>query len=900
MVSEILADLRFRVRALFQRDAVERELNDELRFHIEREVEKHVEAGIPRGEAERRARLSFGGLDRIKDDSRDARGLSLIDVLTQDLRYAARGLKAKPGFTVAVVLTLGLGIGANAAMFRVVDRLLFRPPPYLADAAATHRVYLQWMQDGKTRTDHGIQYTRYLDIERATSSFDVAAVFATRSMAVGTGQDARELPVTANSASFFDFFAARPVIGRLFGVAEDRRPVGAAVVVLGYEYWQSQYGGRPDVIGTRLQIGDNLCTIIGVAPPGFVGVPDGRAPVAFIPVTLFAGTATHQDHVSDYYTDYHWNFLELLLHRKAGISIGSASADLTQAYHQSLRLEAAQNPGGEPLVMAQNFAVLGPTQLERGPEAGPEVKVVTWVSGVALIVLLIACANVGNLLLAHAFRRRREIAVRLALGVSRARLVSQLLTETLMLAGAGGVAGLAFGQLAGSVLRSIFLPGETTLRVASDPRTMALVAIVTLMAGVAIGLVPIIAAGRDDLATTLKAGAREGTYQRSRARSALLILQSTLSVLLLIGAGLFVRSLHNVRSIRLGYDVDHLIYVSRHLRGARMDGPAQAAQVDELIARARAIPGVTGASRAVTVPMSNSWSMPVIIPSLDTSRRRGVQLQATSPDFFATMGTRILQGRGFTTVDRQGAPLVAVISEAMSKTFWPGKSPIGQCFKQRVDTMPCITVVGVAENIKVRNLTNESGLYYYLPIAQFHDDEGGVFVRTRSDADALVETLRRQLQGAMPGASYVRVVPMHRFVDPQRQSWESGAKMFLAFGVLAHILAALGLYSVIAYNVAQRTHELGVRIALGAGGRHLTRLVVGQAMRFAAAGAIIGGMLALWAGRWIAPLLYETSPKDVTVFAVVIVTLLLVAIGASAIPALRASRVDPNVALRAG
>jgi len=197
-----------------------------------------------------------------------------------------------------------------------------------------------------------------------------------------------------------------------------------------------------------------------------------------------------------------------------------------------------------------------------------------------------------------------------------------------MLAGAGGVAGLAFGQLAGSVLRSIFLPGETTLRVASDPRTMALVAIVTLIAGVAIGLVPIIAAGRDDLATTLKAGAREGTYQRSRARSGLLILQSTLSVLLLIGAGLFVRSLHNVRSIRLGYDVDHLIYVSRHLRGARMDGPAQAAQVDELIARARAIPGVTGASRAVTVPMSNSWSMPVIIPSLDTSRRRGVQLQA--------------------------------------------------------------------------------------------------------------------------------------------------------------------------------------------------------------------------------------------------------------------------------
>jgi predicted permease len=900
MLGEILSDLRFRVRALFRRAVVERELNDELRFHIEREVEKHVAAGVPLREAERRARLSFGGLDRIKDESRDARGLSFIEVFSQDLRYAARGLKATPGFTAAVVLTLGLGIGANAAMFRVVDRLLFRPPPYLLDPPATHRVYLQWMQDGKTRTDRGIQYTRYLDFQRATSSFDLMAVFATRTMAVGSGQDARELPVSAISASFFDFFSARPVIGRLFGSDEDRRPVGAPVVVLGHEYWRTQFGGRRDILGTRVQIGNNLCTIIGVAPRGFVGVPDGAAPAAFIPVTLFAGTSTQNEKVSDYYTDYHWNFLELLLRRRTGVDLAAASADLTQAYHQSLRLEETQNAGGPPLVLTQNFAVLGPTQLERGPEAGADVKVVTWVSGVALMVLLIAAANVGNLLLARAFRRRREIAVRLALGVSRARLVSQLLTETLMLAAAGGAAGLVFGQLAGRMLRTIFLPGEPALRVVDDPRTIATVVAITLLAGIAIGLVPIIAAGREDLAMTLKAGTRDGTYQRSRARSALLIVQSTLSVLLLIGAGLFVRSLHNVRSIRLGYDVDHLLYVSRHLRGARMKGVEQAAQVNELIARARAIPGVTGTARAVTVPFSSSWSMPVVIPSLDTARRRGVLLQATSPDYFATMGTRILQGRGLAESDREGAPPVAVISEAMSKRFWPGKSPIGQCFKQRADTTPCITVVGVAENIKVRSLTGESGLYCYLPIAQFHEDEGGVFVRTRGSADEFVETLRRQLQGAMPGASYVRVVPMHRFVDPQRQSWESGAKMFLAFGLLAHILAALGLYSVIAYNVAQRTHELGVRIALGAGGRHLTRLVVGQAMRFAVAGAIIGGMIALWAGRWIAPLLYETSPKDVTVFAVVIATLLLVAAAASAIPALRASRVDPNVALREG
>ena len=900
MLHEILNDVRFRMRALFRRAALERELDDELRFHIDREAEKYVAAGVPRHEAERRARLSFGGLDRIKDDSRDARGLSVLDTLGQDLRYAARGFRSRPGFTAAVVVTLGLGIGANAAMFRVVDRLLFRPPPFLLDAGATHRVYLQWSGDGRDHADYAIQYTRYLDLQRATTSFSHAAVFSSRTMAVGTGQDARELPVSMISASFFDLFSARPAIGRFFSEAEDRRPIGSAVAVLGYEYWQSQYGGRRDVLGTRVQVGGNICTIIGVAPAGFVGIPAGAPPSVFIPVTLYAGTATHLERPSDYYTDYYWNFLELIVRRKPAVSLAEANADLTQAYRQSLRLQQAQRKGGPPLVLEQNQARLAPTQLERGPEAGSDVKVVTLVSAVALIVLLIACANVGNLLLADAFRRRREIAVRLALGVSRGRLVSQLLTETLMLAAAGGVAGLVFGQLAGAVLGSIFLPAEPSLGVAGDPRTIVLVGVVTLAAGVTIGLVPILAAGRDDLATTLKAGTRDGTYQRSRTRTALLILQSALSVLLLIGAGLFVRSLDNVRSIRLGYDVDHLLYVSRQLRGTRLGAEAQVAQLNELIERARAIPGVTGTARAVTVPFGSSWSMPITVPSLDTVSRPGFLLQAGSPDYFSTMGTRLLQGRGFLPTDRAGAPRVAVISEAMAKKLWPGKSPIGQCFKQRGDTMPCITVVGIAENIKARNLTKDSGMNYYLPIDQFHPDEGGLFIRTRSDAAALAETVRRELQAVMPGATYVRVTPMRNFVDPNRRSWESGAKMFLAFGALAHLLAALGLYSVIAYNVAQRTHELGVRIALGAGTGALTRLVVFQAMRFAAAGALIGGLLALWSGRWIAPLLYQTSSRDPGVFAVVISTLLLVAIGASAIPAIRASRVDPNVALRTG
>ena len=901
MLSEWLSDLRYRLRAIFRRAAVERDLEDEVRFHLEREAEKLVRAGVTPSEAMRRARVAFGGVERVKEESRDARGVSILDVATQDLRYALRGLRMKPGFTAAVILTLGLGIGANAAMFGVVDRLMFRAPSYLHDPATVHRVYLFSTNRGKESASSSLEYTRYLDLTRWTHSFAQIAGFGYRGLAVGTGDDAREMMVGTVSASFFDFFDAPPVLGRYFSAREDTLPAGAPVVVLSHAFWQTRYGGRADALGSSLQIGRVHFAVIGVAPPRFVGVSEEEPPVAFIPITTFAGLVAGIGKPSEYYTTYSWGWMQMLVRRKPDVTTRAASADLSNAYRRSYEAERNLAPTALALpTLARPRGVAAPVLRQRGPMAGKDAKVVTWISGVALIVLLIACANVANLLLARAQRRRREIALRVALGVGQRRLLSQLLTESVMLGALGGLAGVLVAYWGSRVLRVIFLAKQPTMDVITDWRTLAFAGAVAVTAGVVTGLAPALYAGREDLAAALKAGAREGTYRRSRTRTFLLVFQGALAVMLLVGTGLFVRSLRNVRALRIGYDVDPILYVERNLRGVKLDSIEQRALGQRLEDAARSLPGVENATRALTVPFWNTWSQGLYVPGIDSVRKLGrFTLQAGSPEYFRTVGTRLLRGRGIEASDRDGAPRVVVVSEAMARTLWPGKDAIGQCLHLiQQDTLACSRVVGIAENIKANSLTDDPGLHYYLSIEQFHPGDAGLLIRTRGDAAQYVETVRRRLQEVLPGSAYVTVTTMHEIVDPNERSWRSGATMFAVFSGLALVLAAIGLYSVVAYDVAQRTHELGVRIALGAQSADVLRLVVGAGMRFAAAGIGIGAAIALVAGRWLEPLLYAVSPRDPLVFGVVTVMLFGVALAASALPALRAARVDPNVALR--
>jgi putative ABC transport system permease protein len=823
-----------------------------------------------------------------------------LDAIKQDLRYALRGLRSSPGFAAAVVVTLALGIGANAAMFGIVDRLLFRPPPLLKDPETAHRIYLFRMNRGTERPGGVSNYGRYRDLATMTTSFSNEAGHTIRDMAVGLGDEAREMPIAVVSAGFFSFFNAPTVRGRYFTAAEDQPTDAAEVAVLSYAMWQTRYGGVESILDSAIQIGPMKLSIIGVAPAGFVGLWPGRPPVAFVPMTTFAVAQNFKPRNATWWETYSWGWMDMIVRRKPGVSITAANTDLTNAFGRSYDKQLIEQPRVTPKNIAKPRAIVGSILPSRGPNASAVSKVATWVGGMSVVVLLIACANVANLLLARALRRKREIAMRLALGVTRGRLLSQLLTESVLLAMLGGVLGMVIAHWGGAALRHTLLPQSEAAAGFRDMRTVLYAAVAALTVGLLTGLAPILQARRADLTNDLKAGTREGTYGRSRMRVGLLVVQGALSVILLVGAGLFVRSLGNVRNIRLGYDVDPIMIVDLNMRGVQLDSAPKVALRRRLLDVVQTIPIVQNASFQVGIPFWSSWSNNLFVEGIDTVFRYGnFMLNPVSPSYFETFGTRLLRGRGIEASDVEGGPKVMVVSQKMGQVLWPGRDPIGQCVRMNADTMPCHRVVGIAEDIKAGSLRPDSNFYYYIPATQFSPQTGGIFVRVRSGtARQHLETVRRRLQQEMPGASYVKVTPFDEVMGQQTQSWRLGATMFVAFGALALVLAAVGLYSVVAYNVTQRQHEIGVRVALGASGSDVVRLVVTDGLKVVGAGVVGGLLIAFWASKFLEPLLFRVSSKDPSVFVLVATTLIGVAIAASWMPARRASRVDPNVVLR--
>jgi predicted permease len=801
-----------------------------------------------------------------------------------------------------VVLTLALGIGANAAIFSVVDRLLFRPPPMLTEPALTHRVYIAASFRGEPFVNGGVQYARYVDLTKWSRSFARTAEVTTRKIAVGVGADAREMQVGAVSASFFGFFDAPPVLGRYYSAQEDTPPTGSPVVVLSYAMWQTRYGARSDALGATLQIGPTVYTVIGVAPRGFVGLWPSEPPVAYVPVSTYAAGVDIQLKGESWWDTYHWTWANMIAQRKPNVSLEAANADLTSALKRSYVAEDekyGQNKARSE-ERAHNHALIASVLSERGPNQSSTAKVAALVGGMALLVLLIACANVANLLFARAMRRRREIAVRVALGVSRKRLLSQLLTESVLLALMGGIVGLVLAQWGGAALRAAFLPPGAESPVMTDTRTLVFAGVAVLLAGIVTGLAPAFQAGKTDLTVDLKAGQREGMIHRSRTRVVLLLLQGALSVVLLVGAGLFVRSLNNVRNVRLGYDPDSVLVVNLAMRGVEFDSVQALTLRRRLLERAQAIPGVAHAALNVTLPFWSTWSTSPSVPGVDSARLDGqFNLNSVSPDYFATMGTRIVRGRGIEAGDVSGAPGATVVSASMAKKLWPTEDALGKCIKLGEKSDPCYYVVGVAEDIKNEKLTDDPGLYYYLSADQYHPERTGLLLRMHGDATSQMESVRRQLQELMPGTSYITITPFSEVMGQQTRSWSLGATMFMVFGTLALVLATIGLYGVIAYNVVQRSHEMGVRIALGAQEADVVWLVVRQGLVLAAAGILIGAVITYAASSRVEPLLFNESPRDPLVYGGVILAMLAVATAASFIPARRASRVDPNVVLRA-
>jgi putative ABC transport system permease protein len=659
-------------------------------------------------------------------------------------------------------------------------------------------------------------------------------------------------------------------------------------------------GGDSAVLGRQLRVGGRLHTIVGVTPKGFHGIW-ATTTAAYVPITSGAVDMFGTDR---YYQEHNATWLEMIGRLKPGVLPEVASAELTRAYRQS-RLDAvAARPKTAP-IRPQDLALtrgqFAPLPMDRGPKASDSAKVATWLAGVSVIVLLIACANVANLLIARGIRRRREIAVRVALGVSRSRLVAQLLTESVVVAVLGGVLGLALAHWGGGAMRRLLLPDvDWSLVPVFDARVLLFTATAAILTGLLTGLAPAAHALRSDVNSALKAGEREGGGQRARVRTALLLSQASLSVVLLIGAALFVRSLHNVESLHLGWEPDRLLHVGLDLRGTEIKDGERRALLQRAVERARRIPGVTNVSTLFSVPFWSTWSDDVFVPGMDSAaHQRTFVVNPVGDDFFATVGTRLLRGRAVSSSDQEKGPLVAVISEGMGKLLWKGKDPIGQCFRLGADTAPCREVVGIAEDVMFGDLrTDEYNLQLYLPASQEPRTSGSMVVRVSGDPRTMVVPLHRELQRLLPGMGYAQVRPLSFVLDPVVRQWRLGATMFTIFGVLALVLAAVGLYGVIAYDVAQRMREMGVRVALGAQAADIRRLVLWQGVRVTAAGVALGVVVAFVTVKYVEKLLFATSARDPLAFGGATVVILVVAVLATLIPARRATKVDPVVALR--
>jgi predicted permease len=884
-----------RLRFYLFRSRYDREMDEEMRHHLDLRAAELAHEGMSEADARNAARRRFGNRTILEERRRSAVGLAWLETLGQDIRYVLRSLRSSPGFTAMVVVTLGLGIGANATMFGIIDRLLLREPEQVVDPKRVVRFYTTGRTEaGVEVTGTTVPYAFYSEM-RGVPAFERVAAYTSGQSTTGRGVDARQISVGRATWDLFPLVGVRPALGRFFGPQEDRPPRGENVVVLDGGYWRRTFGGDPQVLGRMLEINGTRYRIVGVTPEGFTGAIPGRSDV-WIPLSVHG-----QRMQPDWPTTWDAYWVRVIGRLKPGVTRQQAGLEATAVHRRAYT-------GRPEHTIARARISVGPLRFDDTGREPTELAVTRWLVGVAGVVLLVACANAGNLVLARTLRRRREIAVRLALGISRARLVRLLLAESIALALVGGVAGVLVALGGGRSLRAVLLPSGTPI----DGRVLVLTGLAALVTGLLVGLLPALQGSRPDLTTALKAGAREGGTQRSRLRTTLTVVQAALSVVLLVGAGLFVRSLWNVRSLHLGLEPERVLTVdvgeawaSGHMDEAQSDEARALVRMRDFYARAlervRAIPGVEAASVSNGTPFESSVSYALEVPGWDSIPKLpggGPYASSVSSDYFRTMGTRLLRGRLFTTDENAARARVAVVSETMARTLWPGQDPMGRCLMMPMLATGCWSVIGVVEDARRFQIVGETAaMQYYVPLGPDYP-AGNLLIRSVGPPTSMIETVRRELQRLDPGIGYVSVRSLQDNVDRQVRPWRLGATMFVAFGALALLVAAIGLYSLIAYLVAQRTHELGVRIALGARSADIARLVMGRGVGATAAGVAIGVALAVALGRLIQPLLFQTSPRDSGVFLAVAGTLLASAVLASLVPTWRATRVDPVTALR--
>jgi predicted permease len=903
MLSELWSDLRYRVRALVQRDAVEHELDAELQFHIEKEAEKYERSGLSRAESLRRARIAFGGVERVKEESRDRRGTRWLERRRQDIRYSLRSLRHQPTFAAGVVLTLAIGIGANTTVFTLVDALLLRPLPVphaeqLVTIGDPHKVHSGW--HGSPMVDY-VSYPVFANVRDANRV--LSGLYATGDAGVaitmpgGSAAEAEHPNARFASGDFFSVLEIPAFVGRTFGASDDDagRP---GVAVISYGYWQRRFGGARSVLGATLLIGGIPVTIVGITPPGFTGDIVGENTDLWLPIALQPALDPRDDRL----TNRGASWLLMMGRLAPGVSLEQARAALTAIELRDIRAHLS----GLALTEFDHDVETDPIHVERGAlgfsaHRGTYEPALLVLMAAVGVVVLVVCANVSNLMLSRAAARVREMTVRMTLGAGRARLVAQLMTESAILAILSGVLGLLATRWATQAVIAAVAVGGAPVVIDARPdwRVLAFTAGIVLLCVGGVGVLPALRATRVDLATALRGQGRSLLGARTRLGKGLVVAQIALSMTLLVAVGLLVRSARELLRADLGLDRDRLLVA--HVaagRGQYLGARLQAFRTQMAEAAAR-VPGVLSAAYTQEGIFSGGESLghvdiPGVVARSDS--QAAVNFDRVGPGYFRVLGATLLRGRDFEPRDAEPGMNVAIVDQTMAKAYFPHADALGRSLRLE-DTS--YTIVGVVRDVEEEDVRGSPVRRVYLsqPEPEARPLSFELVVRVEAEPVRYVAALRQALSAAA-GNIPVSVAPLD---DRIRQSLSQDLLLMRVtafFGVVALLLAAIGLYGVTAYAGSQRVGEFGLRIALGAEPGAVARIVAREALGIAALGVSLGVPAGIAAAQLIRAQTFGVATIDPPSLVVAVIVLMATALAASVAPALRAARVTPVEALR--
>jgi predicted permease len=898
------------LKQLFSRRRLYGDLSEEIREHLAEKIEELVAGGgMSRKEAVAAARREFGNLTLVEESSREVWRWPSAEDFFMDIRYGLRTLARNPGFTAVAVLTLALGIGANTAIFSLMNAVLLRNLPAKSPAQLVLFGAGKWggiMDEAPNRSWQLFSYPFYRQVQRDNSVFsDVTAISSMPNGVHGTiGESSEAEAISARlvSGTYFSTLGINPVMGRTFTDADDRIPGGSPVAVASYAWWKRRFGGDPSIVGKKMSIGSTVYTVIGVTPEEFFGTTVGESPDVWIPLSMEEVLPPSWKGLNDKL----FQSLYIIARRKRDVSVEQAQTNVNVLFKQAVRELAGSQPTTKQLDDIQHALIEltpaggGLSQLRA--QFSKPLRILMVAVG---LVLLIACTNIANLLLARATNRQREIAVRMSIGAGRSRVIRQLLTESFLLAMLGAVLGIALATWASKLLLLMVSAGPQALPldIAPDSRVLVFTVLVSLATPLLFGMAPAWRAARVELNSSLKQGRSTAPVQSPLAK-ALIVSQVALSLVLLVGAGLFLRTLVNLTNVEMGFNENSVLLFEIEPASAGYKEDSRLARLyDQIEQNVSAIPGVHAASFSMFTFNQGSWSEDAWAQdeSPEVKSNREILYNKVGRGYFSTMGLPLLAGRTFAPQDTENSPKVAMINETMARRFFPNESPLGRRFRLGgPDAKPenDKIVIGVVKDAKYMALKERSWPAAYLPSSQEAGYLWDFEVRFSGDAGATVAGVRQAIREVDPRLPVSSVGTLAEQVDRSVVDQRLTAQLSSFFSLIAVFLACIGIYGLMSYAVVHRTNEIGIRVALGAQRGQVLRLIMQQGLVLAVAGVAIGIALAFGLTRFLASLLFGVQPFDPVTFVSVASLLTLIALGACYIPARRATRIDPLAALR--